>query len=115
MPNKYASNSATNHPPTWKTVVVILTLLLLWPIGLILMIIWMKWPAWAKILVAIATAWVALMIVGFFAGLLIALINPRGLVEKAQIQQCTAQCQSTTDRNTCMTACLEKLRTPSTR
>lgn len=115
MPVKYSSNSASNQPPTWKTVVTILTLIFLWPLGLIFTIIWMKWPAWAKILVAIATAWVALIVVGFFAGLLVALINPKALVEKAQIQQCTAECQSSADKNACMTACLEKLRNPSTR
>lgn len=113
MAVKNTSSSTSNELPTWKTVVVVLALLFLWPIGLILMIIWMKWPAWAKILVAIATAWAALMIVGFFAGLLVALLNPKVLIQKAQIQQCTAECQSTADKNTCMTACLVKLRNTS--
>lgn len=73
----------------------------------------MKWPAWAKILVAIATAWVALIIVSFLAGLIVAITNPKGLIEEAQNQQCTADCKTTTDVNSCMTTCLQKLRNPS--
>lgn len=36
-----------------KTLITILLLLFAYPIGLILMFIWMKWPKWVKILICI--------------------------------------------------------------
>ena len=36
-----------------KTVVVIVTLLLAYPVGLILTWLWMKWPAWVKVILAL--------------------------------------------------------------
>lgn len=36
-----------------KTIIVILLLLVIYPVGLILMLVWMKWPIWVKLLVSL--------------------------------------------------------------
>ncbi|MBI4058293.1 hypothetical protein HY408_00850 [Candidatus Gottesmanbacteria bacterium] len=35
-----------------KTLIVALTLLLVWPLGLVFMFMWMKWPMWVKLLIS---------------------------------------------------------------
>lgn len=104
MATKSAQN--TPEPSTAKTVFVIISLILFWPLGLVLMLVWMKWPVWIKIVVPIGMAFVALIVTSFIATLLVAFINPQAKVQMARLQLCANQCESETDQNKCVTDCV---------
>lgn len=80
-----------------KTIIVVLTLILVYPVGLILMFLWMKWPKWVKIIISLPVLLFVLIFLGAFAIGLLSVINPRGAIEKAN----------------CMNACLKQNYTQS--
>jgi len=36
-----------------RTILVVLTILLAYPVGLILMFLWMRWPTWLKLIISL--------------------------------------------------------------
>ncbi len=67
-----------------KTLIVILLLIFAYPVGIILMLVWMKWPWWIKLLVALPTTLVFLAILGIMSVAMLASINPSGQIAKAK-------------------------------
>lgn len=68
---------------TWKTVAVILLLLFFYPIGLIFMFVWMKWPMWVKgILTGFFIIWVP--IIAMLSAVVVMTINPLELTKRAR-------------------------------
>lgn len=67
-----------------KTIIVILTLILVYPVGLVLMFVWMKWPWWVKALVGFSLLIVPIALVGIILVAVLAAINPSGQVAKAK-------------------------------
>lgn len=67
-----------------KTLIVVLLLIFAYPIGLIMMFVWMKWPWWVKLLVALPVTLVVLALVSIMAVAILATINPSGQVNKAK-------------------------------
>lgn len=68
-----------------KTIITILLLIFVFPIGIIMMWIWMKWPVWVKILVTLVVALPFLIVIGAVSalGLLVA-FNPAEKVKEAR-------------------------------
>ncbi|MBP9719311.1 MAG: hypothetical protein KBD46_02485 [Candidatus Levybacteria bacterium] len=61
-----------------KTIIVVLTLLFVTPVGLILMWVWMKWPLWVRILLTVLPFLFAFLITGFVLSILaIVFSNPQ--------------------------------------
>lgn len=85
-----------------KTIITILILVTVYPVGLIFMFVWMKWKWWVKLLVTLP---VTLFIVGVLAAIALAAINPTAQLEKAR---CAANCQGDPQIEICMNACLQK-------
>jgi len=79
-----------------KTLITVLLLIFAYPIGLILMFVWTKWPWWVKLLVAFPIALAILFIVGM--GALIT-ANPGAQMEKAR------QIKLLNDQNQCKLVC----------
>lgn len=67
-----------------KTLIVILLLIFVYPIGLIMMFVWMKWPWWVKLLVALPVTLVVFAMVSIMGVAILATINPSGQVNKAR-------------------------------
>lgn len=70
-------------PGTGKTVATILTLIFFWPVGLIFMFLWMKWPVWLKVVITILLVISLPFVFIFFAAALIA-INPKEAQDRAR-------------------------------
>jgi uncharacterized protein (DUF983 family) len=82
-----------------KTIITILLLIFIYPIGLILMWVWTGWKTWVKVLVSLPVILVAC--IPLFVGLLAAL-NPGQSIRKAE---CVRQCQNSTNSQ-CVSSCL---------
>lgn len=69
------------HDTGTKTIVTVLVLLFAYPIGIILMWFWVKWPKLVKILITLP---IILAFVGIIAAILLASIDPNKQLGKAQ-------------------------------
>lgn len=85
-----------------RTIVTVLCLLFIFPIGLILMWFWTKWPLWVKLVISILPLFLVALI-GVFAVAILTTINPEAQIEKAN---CVKQCQGSANRQTCVSQCL---------
>lgn len=82
-----------------KTLITVLLLVFVYPVGLIMMFVWMKWRWWVKLLVAFP---VTLGILAFVAmGMLIAL-NPAEQIRKAN---CVKVCDG---NDSCVQTCVRE-------
>ena len=86
---------------TAKTVIVVLTLLFVYPLGVILMYVLTKWKGWVKFLLTLP---LILFLVGIAAAAVLIAIDPKGQIEKAE---CVSQCQQSTDVQSCVAQCIE--------
>lgn len=104
-----------------KLILVLVLLFVLYPVGLILMFRWMKWPTWVKLLIALP---ILLAILGFLGAMILGfsgVINPSSQIEKAEEQRlesankeliCTKQCAALdTNVDTCVQKCIQNLKT----
>lgn len=81
-----------------KTIVTILLLIFVFPIGFIVMLFWPKWKWWVKLLVALPG-----ILLAFILGTaLIVAVNPSAQVRKAE---CMTKCEQTNDAQTCAQMC----------
>lgn len=86
-----------------KTLVVVLLLIFLYPIGIILMYVWMKWKSWVK---ALITAPGCIILIIFFLSFvlgLLATLNPAAQFNKGK---CVAECKKqTVNQEQCLQSC----------
>lgn len=87
-----------------KTIITILLLIFVYPVGLILMWAWTGWKTWVKILISLPVILVACIPLSI--GLL-AMLNPGQSIRKAE---CVKQCQNSTNPQ-CLSSCLNNLPT----
>ena len=70
-----------------KTLITILLLIFVYPVGIIMMFVWMKWPWWVKLLCVlffIIPALVLLSVLGIFAAAVLMTLNPSAQIAKAK-------------------------------
>lgn len=72
------------HDTGTRTIVTVLVLLFAYPIGVLLMWFWTKWPKWVKILVTFPIILLAIAIIGIILALFVATIDPTKQLGKAQ-------------------------------
>lgn len=73
-----------NQPvPTWKTVVTVLCLLFFFPLGVLFMFLWMRWPLWVKILLSAGIAVLFLILIPIMAAIAVIAINPLELTRRS--------------------------------
>lgn len=65
-----------------KTIIVVLLLVFVLPIGIILMWVWMKWPVWVKLLITIPI--IILPLIAILASILVLVINPIELTKRSR-------------------------------
>lgn len=70
------NHSSKSSPSGLKTFTTVIFLFVFYPIGLILMYAWMKWPIWVKILLTVLLIPVAIFGLALTAGILMTMINP---------------------------------------
>jgi len=87
-----------------KTLIVVLTLIFVYPAGLVLMYMWMKWSSFVKNIISIPVYLVLLALVMN----VIRTINSKELIQKDRAQ-CTVSCEVSKDKNTCIQTCLNNL------
>lgn len=105
----------TNNNPTQssevstdtKTIITILLLIFIYPVGLILMWFWTSWKRWVKILVSLPV--ILLIFLPFLVGILLAAINPPAQIKKAN---CVKLCELSATKNSCIESCLKGTITP---
>jgi len=88
-----------------KTLIVVLTLIFVYPVGLLLMFLWMKWRWWIKLLIALPVTFIVLILAGAFAVGFLATVNPGASFQKGQ---CVAKCNEITiqeERGQCIALC----------
>jgi len=98
MPQKATQTGTSNDT---KTLVTVLLLIFVYPIGVIVMMLWTSWKLWVKLLVA---APIVLLIIGLLAALLLGLANPGGN-KGGRRAECMTSCQQTNDTATCIKMC----------
>jgi hypothetical protein len=81
-----------------KTIITILLLLFIYPIGLIMAWFWTKWHLWVKIAVTLPVV----LLISLFALTIVAINPSKGLREA----ECTKTCQVASDPQGCMRSCL---------
>lgn len=68
-----------------KTNIIVLLLIFVFPIGIILMWVWMKWPTWVKIILTLIGIIPLLAIIGAVAAVvLVSVINPLEMTHRAR-------------------------------
>lgn len=71
-----------NQPvPQWKIILVELMLLFLFPLGVLLMFLWMRWPLWVKLVLSVGAIPLVIFIYSF---VLTIVINPFDIMRKAR-------------------------------
>ncbi len=69
---------------TWKTIVTVLSLLFFFPLGVLFMFLWMRWPLWVKILLSAGIAILFLIIIPILAAIVVVAINPLELTRRGR-------------------------------
>lgn len=85
-----------------RTIVTVLLLIFLFPIGFIVMWVWPKWPSWVKIIISLP---IVLFFVGIFAAALFTVINPKAQMQKAA---CVTECGGNSQDTACVNACIQR-------
>ncbi len=86
-----------------KTIITVILLVFVYPIGLLTMWLWTKWPRWAKIVISLP---LFLAILSILATALLATINPVKQLNKAK---CAQQCVNSENKNVCTDACIKNI------
>lgn len=70
-----------------KSIVTVLLLIFVYPIGVLVMWLWTKWRWWVKLLVSIPFIFI---VMGVMSAVALVALNPRAQIEKAEfITECT--------------------------
>ncbi len=94
----------TPAPKDNKELVVILLLIFFYPLGLILMFAWTKWPKWLKITVLLLGV-LPIILLLIMSGIVISSINPAKQMDRAKLSAMQASVQSACSTvNYCMSA-----------
>lgn len=96
------NNNQTGLSEQNKTIITVLALIFIFPVGAILMFVWMKWPMWLKVLLLLPGIVWMLAFLGIVAGILLVAINPAAQMEKAE-QVYLQETQASLER--CLNAC----------
>jgi hypothetical protein len=104
--------SPTEGPKDNKTLITVLLLLFVYPIGFLLMWFWTKWKTWVKIVVSAIGCCLIIPLIGFMAIAVLSAVNPQAQIQKANcIKACTAEGKTQT---ACVTECATSGTTGST-
>src|SRR3989338_3555928 len=95
--NNYTQNKGLSEGT--KTLIVVLTLIFTYTVGLILMFLWMKWRWWIKLLISVLLFPVAILFLGIYSAVLLSAINPVAQIKKAR---CVKACQNFENKNNCV-------------
>lgn len=80
--NQHPPQSANNGlSEDTKTIITVLLLIFAFPIGVILMWIWVRWPRWVKILISLV---IIIPFVAIFASIIVLIINPLELTHRSR-------------------------------
>lgn len=82
MENKQPDQEGLSYDS--KTLITIILLIVFYPVGLVLMFVWMKWPWWVKALVGFPLLLVPIALLAIVAVAILATINPRAQMNKAR-------------------------------
>lgn len=102
-----SANNSSNKESDKRTIITAVFLVLFYPVGFVLMWFWSKWKIWVKLIVSCLTLPVLIVFVGILLTSILAAVNPKVQIEKAN---CTKTCseQGVTDENLdqCVLDCL---------
>lgn len=84
-----------------KTIVTVLLLIFIYPIGVIVMWFWTKWPLWLKILLSVLALPIILVVIGFIAATVLVASNP----EIQKLAECMTVCKEKTPEADCESYC----------
>lgn len=90
-----------------RTIVTVLLLIFITPIGLLLMWFWSRWKAWVKILVTIVVLFPLILIILFISGILVALAVPETFISNPTVR-CQSLCNQAASPSACMITCREE-------
>lgn len=85
----------------------ILLMFLFYPLGLLLLIFWIKWGGFEKMITALAVLGLGIILWGIFASGLLVALNPIQKLNDARIDSCRQECSGSSDSK-CMTKCMDK-------
>lgn len=90
-----------------KTIITVLMLALAYPVGFILMLVWLKWPGWVKFLVGLPIILALLAVMGIIGVMVLTIANPGARLKEANWNKlCSESCVTAEDKETCLKNCL---------
>lgn len=96
-----------------KIVLIVMLLIFLYPVGLLLLIFWIRWGRMEKIITAFTTLGAWFLIYGtIIAPALLIAIDPIEKIREANAKQCAIECQSS-ENPSCVSECMEQKLNPS--
>lgn len=88
-----------------KAVITVIVLVSLYPVGLLLMWFWTKWPRWVKIVISLP---LFLAILAITASALLVAVNP---IKQINTAKCAQQCANSENKNACIDTCIQNINT----
>lgn len=79
-------SQTASSPGTLKTALTIVSLILFFPLGILFMILWMKWPSWVKVVIVVGYL-VMFGIVAVLSAMILISIDPAKQVKAARDAQ----------------------------
>lgn len=89
-----------------NSILTLLLLIFVYPIGVIVMWLWTKWAKWVKVLV---TAPIVLIIL---FGVLIGFASTVNVADQVKKAECAKQCENSALKDTCITQCMGSINAP---
>lgn len=88
-----------------KTLITVILLIFVYPIGVILMWLWMPWKTWIKILVSLP---VVIIIIAILSSVFLVALNPRGQLDEANcLYSCSKRySESASMQKSCSASCV---------
>ncbi len=90
-----------------KTIITVICLVVLYPVGVVLMFVWMKWKWWVKLLVLLPVS--LFIFLPILAAAILIAINPSAQIEKAKkVNDCNTVCAMKYDDSQSVDMCIKE-------
>lgn len=103
MPTKTTQSKGMSDDT--KTLITVLLLIFVNPIGVVFMWVWMKWQSWIKILITVGS--LLLLLISFFIFFMFASFIFKPAIGGMTIGNCYNQCKQSSNPEACTKQCVE--------
>lgn len=106
-----ASKKAVKQSSAGQIALTIFLMFVFFPLGILLLIFWIKWGTAEKVVTTILVLIIGLFLWSFVSTAMLVALNPVAKLQEAKVTTCTAQCEGNDDLH-CVDKCVESLNNP---